>query len=90
MRNLLRSMILRVAAATLGLALLVSSVGAADTQPEAISARDLAARLSAIWQDGASYVRLLLSVKQPPDTTKVALQLQIKERRTRETTDVIY
>jgi hypothetical protein len=32
-----RSLILRVAAATLGLALLVSSVGAADTEPEATS-----------------------------------------------------
>ena len=57
-------MILRAAAVTLGLALLGSTVSAADTEPETISAKDLAARLSAIWQDGASYVRLLLNVKQ--------------------------
>jgi hypothetical protein len=37
MRDLLRSMILPVMAATLGLALLVLSVSAADTEPEAIS-----------------------------------------------------
>jgi hypothetical protein len=83
-------MILRAAAVTLGLALLGSTVSAADTEPETISAKDLAARLSAIWQDGASYVRLLLNVKQPADTTKIALQIQIKERRTKEATDVIY
>jgi hypothetical protein len=90
MRALLCAMILRAAAVTLGLPLLGSTVSAADTEPETISAKDLAARLSAIWQDGASYVRLLLNVKQPPDTTKIALQIQIKERRTKEATDVIY
>ena len=62
--NLLHSEILRVATATLGFALLTSSAGAADTEPAAISAKDLAASLSAL-QDGASYVRLRLEVKQP-------------------------
>ena len=42
-----RSMILRIAVATVGLALPVSCVSAADTEPAAISARDLAACLSA-------------------------------------------
>jgi hypothetical protein len=84
--NLLYSEILRVTTATLGLALLTSSAG---TEPAAISAKDLAAGLSAL-QDGASYVRLRLEVKQPTDTTKIALQLQIKERRTRTATDLVY
>ena len=87
--NLLNWEALRVTTSTLGLALLTSSVGAADTEPAATSAKDLAAGLSAL-QDGASYVRLRLEVKQPTDTTKIALQLQIKERRTRTATDVVY
>ena len=91
MKALLRTKILRVAAAALGLTLPVLSVSVTGgAEPESISARDLAARLSAIWEDGASYVRLLLKVKQPPDTTKIALQIQIKVRRTKEATDVIY
>ena len=87
--NLRPSNVLPVAAATLGLALLISSVASADTAPATISAKDLAADLSAL-QDGASYVRVRLEVKQPPDTTKIALQLQIKERRTKTVTDLVY
>jgi Outer membrane lipoprotein-sorting protein len=87
--NLLRSMILRVSTAMLGLALLVSSAGAADTELPAMSARELAARLSA-RQDGTSYVRLRLEVKQPSGTTKMALQLQVKERRTKTAADLVY
>jgi hypothetical protein len=87
--NLLQSESWRVGVATLGLALLTSSSGAADAEPATISAKDLAASLSAL-QDGASYVRLRLQVKQPIDTTKIALQLQIKERRTTTAADVVY
>jgi len=87
--NLLQSEIWRVGVATLGLALLTSSSGAAETEPATISAKDLAASLSAL-QDGESYVRLRLEVKQPPDTKKIELQLQIKERRTATATDVVY
>ena len=87
--NLLSPDICRVSAATLGLALLTSSSGSADTEPATISAKDLAASLSAL-QDGSSYVRLRLEVKQPTDTTKISLQLQIKERRTATATDVVY
>lgn len=87
--NLRPSNVLPVAAATLGLALLISSVASADTAPAAISAKDLAAHLSAL-QDGASYVRLRLEVRQPIDTTKIALQLQIKERHTKTATDLVY
>jgi hypothetical protein len=87
--NLLQSEIWRVGVATLALALLTPSSGAVDTEPATISAKDLAASLSAL-QDGASYVRLRLEVKQPTDTTKIALQLQIKERRTPTAADVVY
>ena len=90
--NLLASKTLGVTAATVGLALLTSSVGAVgavDAGPPGTSAKDLAARLSAL-QDGASYVRLRLEVKQPSNTTKLVLQLQIKERRTKTASDVVY
>ena len=69
---------------------LTSYSGAADPAPTVtISAKDLAANLSSL-QDGASYVRLRLEVKQPADTTKISLQFQIKERRTRTATDLVY
>jgi hypothetical protein len=79
----------RATTATLGLALLTSSAGAYDAAPAAPSAKDLAAGLSAL-QDGASYVRLRLEVRQPADTTKITLQLQIKERRAKSAADVVY
>ncbi|MGA8657362.1 MAG: hypothetical protein WB586_14545, partial [Chthoniobacterales bacterium] len=82
-------MISRVTAAMLGLALLVSAAAAAETGSPARSAKDIAASLSAL-QDGVSYVRLRLEVKQPDDTTKIALQIQIKERRTKTAADVVY
>jgi hypothetical protein len=83
------SAIFRVATVALGLALLTSSTGAADTEPATPSAQDLAARLSEL-QNGTSYVRIRLEVKQPVDTTKIVLQLQVKERRTKSATDVLY
>jgi hypothetical protein len=61
---------------------------AADTDPAAISAKDLASGLSAL-QEGSSYVRLRLEVKHPTDTG-ITLQLQIKQRNTRTTTDLVY
>jgi hypothetical protein len=77
-------------AASLSCALAVFSAGAADTAPLVMSATELAARLSAFQQDGASYVRLRLDVQEPPGITKIALQLQIKQRRTKTATDVVY
>jgi hypothetical protein len=87
--NLLQFEIVRVTTALLGLTLVASSAGASDAAPAAISAKDLAAGLSAL-QDGSTYVRLRLEVKQPTDTTKLSLQLQIRERRTRTAADVVY
>jgi hypothetical protein len=82
-------MTLRIPAAILCLALAASSCRAADPEPATVSARDLAARLSAL-QAGTSYVRLHLDVKQPGEVTKIALQLQVKERRTKAAADLVY
>jgi hypothetical protein len=68
-------------------ALVAFSASAADTAPPVISATDLAAKLSALQQDGSSFVRLKMDVK---GATKIALQLQIKQRRTRAATEVVY
>jgi hypothetical protein len=87
--NLIRSLTSRVPAVILGLQCLVCSLGAADAEPPAISAKDLAGRLAAL-QDGASYVRLRLEVKQPGGAANIALQLQIKERSTKGAIDVLY
>jgi hypothetical protein len=74
-----------VAAAIIGLALAFSSRG--DESPSLITANDLASRLSALRQDGASYVRLRMEIK---GATKETLQLQIKERRTKNSSEVVY
>ena len=87
--NHLHSTILRVTAIMLGCMLSVSLAGGADTGSSTMSARNLAATLSA-RQDGTSYVRLRLEVKQPNDTTKIALQIQIKQRRTPAANDLVY
>ena len=50
---------------------------------EALSAKELAAKLSALQQDGSSLVRLKL-------TTTTTFQLQIKQRRTANSTEVVY
>ncbi len=48
------------------------------------TASDLASKLSALRQDGASYVRLRM------DTKGGTLQLQIKQRMTKNSSDVVY
>jgi hypothetical protein len=50
---------------------------------DALSAKDLAAKLSALQQDSSSLVRLKM-------TTTSTLQLQIKQRRTANSTEVVY
>src|SRR5258707_10216290 len=87
--NLLHSISLRITASILGFILLVSVAGGATLESSVTSARDLAATLSA-RQDGTSYVRLRLDVKQANDTTKIALQIQIKPRRTKAANDLVY
>src|SRR4051812_34504222 len=65
----------------LSLFLLAVSAHAADP------ATDLAAKLGAQQQDGASVVRLKMEVQ---GATKFTLQLQIKQRRTSSATEVVY
>jgi outer membrane lipoprotein-sorting protein len=61
---------------------------AAEAVPSTISASDLAARLNAWQQDGSSYVRLRMVVSEPAG--KNTFQIQIKGRRTKSSTDVVY
>jgi hypothetical protein len=78
-------MSLPVTAVIIGLTLAFSSRAAESPSPT--TANDLASRLSALRQDGASYVRLRMEIK---GATKETLQLQIKERRTKESAEVVY
>jgi hypothetical protein len=78
-------MFLRVTAAIIGLTLAFSSRAAESPSP--MTANDLASRLSALRQDGSSYVRLRMEIK---GATKETLQLQIKERRTKSSSEVVY
>ncbi len=80
-----RIMSLPVTAAIIGLTLAFSSCAAESPSPP--TANDLASRLSALRQDGASYVRLRMEIK---GSTKETLQLQIKERRTKDSSEVVY
>ncbi len=74
-----------VAAAIIGLTLAFSSRAAESAAP--MTASDLAARLSAFRQNGASHVRLRMEIK---GATTETLQLQIKERRTTNSSEVVY
>jgi hypothetical protein len=74
-----------MAAAIIGLTLAFCSRAAESTAP--MTANDLASRLSAFRQNGASYVRLRMEIK---GTTTEVLQLQIKERRTKSSSEVVY
>ena len=66
---------LRLISVSLALAL---ASHAADSPPPA-NANELAAKLSALQQDGSSFVRLKMEIK---GAAKDAFQLQIKQRRT--------
>jgi hypothetical protein len=79
----------RFAAISAVLALSICRSGAADPAP-ALSASELAARLSASRQDGSSYVRLRLEATQQAGAPKNVLQLQIKQRATKSGTDIVY
>ena len=76
---------LPVAAAIIALTLALSSQAAKSPSP--MTANDLASRLSELRQDGASYVRLRMEIK---GATRETLQLQIKERRTKSSFEVVY
>ena len=64
--------------------------GHAADAPAAGSAKELAATLSALQQDGTSYARLKMDLVRQPGAPKVTIQLQIKQRRTPTVTEVVY
>ena len=74
-----------LAVAAVSLALAFSSHAAEPASP--LTAGELAARLSTLRQNGASYVRVKMDIN---GAKKEALQLQIKERRSKNATDVVY
>jgi len=74
-------------AALLVFTALCSSVVA---QEPALTAQNLAARLGASVQDGSSSARLKMEVQKPGGGSKTVLQLQVKARRTRAATDIVY
>ena len=69
----------------LSLAFAFTSHAAENAAP--MTASELAARLSTLRQDGASYVRLRMEIN---GAKKETLQLQIKQRRTKNATEVVY
>jgi hypothetical protein len=71
--------------AIFGLTLAFSSRAAESPSP--LTANDLAFRLSAARQNGVSYVRLRMEIN---GVAKETLQLQIKERRTKNSSEVVY
>jgi outer membrane lipoprotein-sorting protein len=85
--NTFHSMAARSAVSCLVLALLTPVARTADNAPAPALAAELASRLSAIMQDGNSYVRIRMEVKGP---TQEMLQIQIKQRRTKASTEVVY
>ncbi len=76
----------RTAQLATAVALVLCQANAADNQAPAMTAADLAARLSANRQDGTSYVRLRLETSAP----KNVLQLQIKQRATKAGSEIVY
>ena len=68
-------------------ALLVAGANAQEATP---SARDLAAQLSNIIQDGSSVLRLKMDISKPSGGGKTVLQIQVKSQRTKSCTDLIY
>ena len=64
-----------------------SFVAAQDAVP---GAKELAARLSASIQDGASFVKLRMEIRQPAAGTKASMNLYLKARRTQAVTEIMY
>jgi hypothetical protein len=63
---------------------------AAAAEPAALTAKDLAAKLSNLQQDGSSYVRLKMDVTPAGGGEKFGLQLQIKQRRAPNSAKLVY
>jgi hypothetical protein len=71
----------------LGAVFLVSVTHAQDAVP---TAKDLAAQLDGALQDNSSAVRLKMEISKPSGGAKTVLQLQVKSRRTKSATDIVY
>jgi hypothetical protein len=84
----LPSLRLSCAVTIAAVALFAATIPAAETEPSTISAAELAARMSAIRQ-GSALIRARLEMRSP-DGSKRVLQLQIKERRSKTATDLVY
>ena len=61
-----------------------------DAQEGALSAAELAAKLGAVVEDGDSLTRLRMTIKPKSGGEKTVIQVQIKARRVRGKTDVLY
>ena len=83
--DLFQPKLLRIA--FLGASVLFSQATAQEAVP---SASELAGRLSAAMQDGSSSVRVKMETQAPAGTSKGVLQLQIKARRTKAGSEVVY
>lgn len=68
-------------------ALLAPALRAQETAP---TASDLAARLSEALQDNASLVRLKIESRSAPNSPKSVVQVQVKARRTKAATELVY
>lgn len=71
----------------LGVSLFAMELRAENPAPTAAA---LAASLSSSLQDGSSVVRLKLEVRQPTAGRPTVLQLQVKSRRTKTATELVY
>jgi len=69
------------------ISLAVAFSARAAEKASSMTASDLASRLSALRQSGVSYARLRMEIK---GATNATLQLQIKERRTTNSSEVVY
>jgi len=83
--NMLRCTFLHVVTVVLVTAVFRSSCFADPAPP--MTAGELASRLSALREDGASYVRLRMEIKGPTPET---LQIQIKQRLTKGASEIVY
>lgn len=81
----LRPFLLPVAFA--GAILFAPQVRAQEVTP---NAQELASKLSANLQDGSALVRLKMEISQASGGPKTTLQLQVKSRRTKTSTDILY
>jgi len=69
----------------IGVTIALSAYG--DESESPVAARDLASRLSALQQNSVSFIRLRMEINR---AAKETLQLQIKERRTTNSSEVVY